>query len=159
LALARCCHSWGAGAIRGTRRLVQRFAEHADEAADLAQRVKQAGLSAEDGAVIQRIEAMIKAGRRPPTELWNQALAILRRIPGPQPTTDVLLNAERTGFAHTELQAAYRRYAANQTSRKQPVKGPADWARSVTKGRPRQLFVTLLGPDYAKRLVGWTRRR
>jgi hypothetical protein len=144
----------GAGAIRGTRRLVQRFAEHADEAADLVQRVKKASLKAEDVAVIQRLEAMIKAGRRPPTELWNQALAILRRIPGPQPTIDVLLNAERTGFAHTELQAAYQRYTANQSRRKQPVKGPADWARSVTTGRPRELFLTLLGPDYAKRLVG-----
>jgi hypothetical protein len=144
----------GGAAIRRMRRLVQRFAEHADEAADLAQRIKQANLSAEDVALIQRFEAMIKAGRRPPTELWNQTLAILRRIPGPQPTIDVLLNAERTGFAHAELQAAYQRYAANQTRRKQPVKGPAEWARSVTTGRPRELFVTLLGPDYAKRLVG-----
>lgn len=150
-------------AVRAMRGLVQRFAEHADEATELMQRVQQAGLSAEDLGVIRRFEAMIKAGRRPPSELWNQALVILQRIPGPRPTIDVLLNADRTGFAHTELQAAYQRYT-DRVSRQnrglerlgqkpQPTRPPAEWASAVTRGRPRELFVTLLGPDYAKRLI------
>ena len=143
----------GGSAVRGARRLVQRFAEHADDAAELALRVRRAGLSAEEIALVQELETMIKAGRRPPAELWKKGLDVLRRVPGPQPTIDVLLNAERTGFAHTELQEAYQRYSANQVRGKQPVKKPEDWARSVTRGRPRELFTVLLGPDYAKRLV------
>ncbi|MEV2267787.1 hypothetical protein [Nonomuraea africana] len=136
-------------AARRARGLVQRFATHADEAAELAQRVRQANLGSADTAVIQRFEALVIAGRRIPTELWNEALPILRRIPGPQPTIDVLLNAKGNGFAHTELQAAYQRYIA---PRGEEALKPIEWARK-TRGRSYDLFVTLLGPDYAKRLV------
>lgn len=140
------------GAMRGARRLVQRFAEHADDASDLVRRVRAAGLSAEDVAVIQKIETLVKAGRQPPTELWDQALGILRRVPGSRPPLEFLLNADGSGFAQAELQTAYQRYTTRQAKQDKKAKGAAEWARSVTTGRPRQLLVALLGPDYARQL-------
>ncbi|NNN32161.1 hypothetical protein HLK59_17685 [Streptomyces sp. S3(2020)] len=145
----------GGAALKGARRLVRHFAEHADDAADLARRVREAGLSAEDYAVISKIQAMVKAGKRPPHEMWKQAVAILDRIPGSEPSIATLLNANGSGFAHVQLQEAYERYAARQGRKKRPKQDPVEWARSVTHGEARDLFVTLLGKDYAKlRAVG-----
>lgn len=144
----------GGGVVKAGRRLVQRFAEHSDEAVELAERLRRAGLKAEDVALLRQVEETIKAGRAVPAEFWHKALAVMRRVPGAEPTIDSLLNAERTGFAHAELQEAYQRYLANQGRRGRTAQGPSEWARSVTSGRPRQLFESLLGNDYAKRLVG-----
>jgi hypothetical protein len=110
-------------------------------------------LNAADRDVIQRVEALLKAGKHPPLELWNEALAILRRVPGNQPTVGVLLNAEATGFAHTELQAAYQRYVSMQGRRGVKPADAVEWARR-TRGRPRELLTALLGPGFDRRLTG-----
>ncbi|MDG5809101.1 hypothetical protein P9869_42145 [Streptomyces ossamyceticus] len=142
-------------ALKGARRLVRHFAERADDVADLVRRIEAAGLSAEDRAVILKIEAMVKAGQRPPHDLWKQGVAVLRRVPGAEPSIATVLNADGSGFAHVELQQAYERYLARQARKKRETQGPVEWARSVTHGEARNLFVSLLGKEYAKlRTVG-----
>lgn len=146
----------GSSALRGGRRLLQRFGDRSGDASDLIRRVREANLSNDDAALITRIEELIRAGRQPSAGQWAQAMDILRRIPGPRPTIDVLLNTDGSGFIHAELQEAYQRYLARQKRAGSAAVPPGEWARRVTSGRPRLLLEALLGPDYARRRVGAT---
>jgi hypothetical protein len=143
-------------ALRGGTRLIQRFGERATDAASLARRVKQAGLSRADVDAIERFEALVKAGRSVPMDLLSKATEVLRRVPTTPPSVEMFLNREATGFIHADLQEAYRRYVGSQRRQRRVPRPPAAWARTVTSGRPRALLEALLGPNYARRAVGET---
>jgi hypothetical protein len=50
------------------------------------------------------------------------------------------------GFTDATLDAAYQKYLRSDAA----AVGPAEWALRQTVGAPRERFVQLLGPDYAK---------
>jgi hypothetical protein len=140
-------------ALRGGTRLVRHFGERAQDAASLARRVRDAGLSRAEVEVIESFEELVRAGRQVPAELISQASSILRRVPSATPSIGTLLNREGTGFVHADLQEAYRRYVGDQVRRGRVPADAAEWARRVTGGRPRVILEALLGRDYARRAV------
>ncbi|MFC5828372.1 hypothetical protein [Nonomuraea insulae] len=75
----------GSAALRRGRQLLRRFGQHALEAGELAERLRRAGVSAQDAELIQAMEAAIRAGRVPPGGAWTRAAEILGRVPGAQP--------------------------------------------------------------------------
>jgi hypothetical protein len=138
-------------ALRRGESLIRRFGDQAGEAAELIDRLRRAGLSAEETDLIRSMDTLIVAGRKPTAEMWQQYSGLLRRFGGEPPTLDLLLNAERNGFIHAEIQEAYQSYRQTALRRGEVPADPEVWARRQTVGRWRDILVKILGLDYARR--------
>lgn len=140
----------GAAALRNGARLIQRFGRRAQTVEDLLESLRRASLNGDDADLIRQMEALIRAGRQPPPDLYRRFSDLLRRVQGEYPALDAFLNAERTGFTHSSLQEAYQNYRRGRLRRGERPASPQEWAVRVTSGAPRRILEGLLGPNYAQ---------
>jgi hypothetical protein len=136
--------------LRNGRQLFKAYGEHADEAAHIIELfVKEGKLSKAEAKLIREMDDLIRAGRRPLAEMWEQWAVIAKRVGGEPPALVNLLNADRSGFLHAEIQEAYQAYKQRVLREGGAVADPITWARRTSRG-PKQLLEKVLGKDFAR---------
>jgi hypothetical protein len=140
----------GSAALRNASRLTRVFGRRAQTVEDLVEALRRATLTAEEADLIRAMERLIREGRHPTAEMLQRFSELLRRVQGDYPSLEILLNAERIGFIHPQLQEAYQGYRQGQVRAGRRPASPQEWAIRVTSGSPRRILVALLGPDYAR---------
>lgn len=126
--------------------VIARFGSRFRNARALAAELKAAQLSSQEAALIREAAALIREGKVAAGEAYEAATKIVQRFEGETTAIGDILNGERNGFVHAELQEQYQAYKA-----KGKALGPEEWAKAQTVGRSRELLEGMLGKDYARK--------
>jgi len=141
-----------AGGVAGKGfRLLKRFGDRIALAEKAIDDLRRAGLSSRDIELIQSVERLIKNRKIPSREAVEEFLRLLNRVRGEYPTVEDILNTERSGFVHIDLQESYGKYL--QQHKVNPAT-PEEWVRLQRSGQPREILKAVLGPDFAKQAKG-----
>jgi hypothetical protein len=140
----------GSAALRGSERLIRRFGRQAQTVEELLESLRRASLSGDEATLIRQMEDLIRAGRHPTQDMYRRLSDVLRRVHGKYLGFDALLNAQRTGFTHPTLQAAYQEYRQSRVRSGQRPASPQEWAALQTRGASLRILEALLGPDYKR---------
>jgi hypothetical protein len=141
----------GAGAFKAAKALAKTFGDKADSAARALKAISDAKLDAEDAKLIEQMQSIIMAGKRPTDAMLASYADVLKRIRAKPPLLEDFINTTNTGFTHIDLEEAYQAYKKGKVKADEVPLEPRKWALAQKSGAPRRILETLLGADYAKR--------
>ena len=129
------------GALRAAGRLTPLSGpRRAGEFAELIEQLRRVPWSDGDKATLTSLDQLVRQGVRLSNVQTQQFLALMKRAHVEYPAIASLLNASRTGFSHTQLQAAFRRYGRRG-------EGPVEWALREMRGGALRVLKLLFGTD------------
>jgi hypothetical protein len=135
--------------------LIAKFGSRMRNARALALDLKAARLTSDEARLVQQAVELIQKGERPTEAAYTAASKLLSRLETQAAPVEDILNADRSGFAHAELQEYFEAYQA----RTKRAVSPEEWIRVTQSKRADQILTGLLGKDYARKSATAISRR
>lgn len=107
-------------------------------------------ITTKEQALLKEAEKLIQKGGKATAEQIEAAVNVSKQMPEAHVTIESILNADATGFTHSELQQGYQAYKQRMAKAKETPLSPAEWAQSNNSGRYSDILVQMLGQTFRK---------